>query len=176
MFISLGGHMKAKKEPKMDAIELLKEDHKKVKDLFDQFEDEENADRKKEIAEEAIQELKVHAVLEEEIFYPAVRAEIEDEENIMEEAQEEHHVAKVLIAELDQLKEMNETYEAKFMVLAENIRHHIKEEEGEMLPEAKKTDLDMEDLAQKMTERKEELLRDGVPATSEEEMVAGVAR
>jgi hypothetical protein len=168
--------MKAKKEPSTDAIALLKQDHKKVKDLFDQFEDEEDAEKKKEIAEEAIQELKIHAAIEEEIFYPAVREEIEDDEHIMEEAQEEHHVAKVLIAELDQLKEVDETYEAKFIVLAENVRHHIKEEEGEMLPEAKKTDIDMDALGAQMMERKEALLRDGVPTTQEEEMVAGASR
>jgi hypothetical protein len=164
--------MKTKKEPAMDAITLLKEDHKKVKDLFDQFEEAEDAKTKKEIAQKAIDELKVHAAIEEDIFYPAVKKEIDDEDNIMHEAEEEHHVAKVLIAELDQLDKMDETYEAKFIVLAENIRHHIKEEEGEMLPEAKKTDIDMEALGQEMMARKETLLREGVPATSEEQMVA----
>src|SRR5262245_58675535 len=126
--------MARKKQMQMtqNAIELLKEDHEKVKDLFDEFEDADGNQEKLRIAKAAIQELKIHSAIEEEIFYPEVRKAMEeDEENIMEEAEQEHHVAKVLIAELDQIDEMNETYEAKFIVLAENIRHHIKEEEGE---------------------------------------------
>jgi len=160
--------------PKTNAITLLKEDHRKVKDLFDQFEDASSASQKHKIAKEAIQELKIHAAIEEEIFYPTVRQNIEDEENIMNEAQEEHHVAKVLIAELDALESFDETYEAKFIVLAENVRHHIKEEEGNMFPEAKDMDVDMEALGQQLMERKEELKSQGVPKTPEEEMVACV--
>jgi hypothetical protein len=166
--------MKKNKEEKaadMNAIELLKTDHRKVKELFDEFEDSENDSEKYKIAQQAIEELKIHAVIEEEIFYPAVREAIEDDENIMNEAQEEHHVAKVLIAELDQIKSYDETFEAKFIVLAENIRHHIKEEEGEMLPEAKKADLDMEALGAQMAQRKEQLKSEGIPATPEEELV-----
>jgi hemerythrin-like domain-containing protein len=156
-----------------NAITLLKEDHRKVKDLFDQFEDSEDSQEKMKIAQEALQELKIHAAIEEEIFYPTVREAMkEDEQSIMEEAEQEHHVAKVLIAELDQLKEMDEIYEAKFIVLAENVRHHIKEEEGEMLPEAKKTDADMEGLGEQMMQRKQELQERGVPATEEESMVS----
>jgi hemerythrin-like domain-containing protein len=161
-----------KSEESMDAIELLKADHKKVKALFDDFEDTEDMSEKTQIAKQAIEELKIHAVIEEEIFYPAVRAAIDDEENIMNEAQEEHHVAKVLIAELDQMRDSDEHFEAKFIVLAESIRHHIKEEEGEMLPEAKKTDLDMDDLGAQMRERKQQLKAEGVPASKEEELVA----
>lgn len=160
--------------PKTNAITLLKEDHRKVKDLFDQFEDASNASQKHKIAKEAIQELKIHAAIEEEIFYPTIRQNIEDKENIMNEAQEEHHVAKVLIAELDALESFDETYEAKFTVLAENVRHHIKEEEGDMFPEAKDAEVDMEALGQQLMERKEELKSQGVPKTPEEEMVACV--
>src|ERR1044071_2465391 len=121
-----------------DAIELLKADHKEVKKLFDEFEEGKDQEAKAQAAKKAIQELKIHTVIEEEIFYPAVRGAIEDDENIMNEAQEEHNVAKMLIAELEQMDPENEHFEAKFMVLAESVRHHIKEEEGEMLPEAKK--------------------------------------
>src|SRR5688572_7900885 len=129
---------------KTDAIELLKEDHKKVKDLFEQFEKADGKAQKKSVADMALRELNLHAAVEEEIFYPAVRPDLEEE--IMNEADEEHHVAKVLIAELEGMDGGESHYEAKFLVLAENVKHHIKEEEGEMLPEAKKTDVDFEAL------------------------------
>jgi len=101
-----------------NAIALLKEDHAKVKDLFDQFDKAKDSAKKKRIADQAIMELKIHATLEEEIFYPKVRQEIADEENLMNEAQEEHHVAKVLIAELEKIDALDEVFEAKFTVLA----------------------------------------------------------
>ena len=87
-------------------------------------------------------ELKIHAMIEEEIFYPAVRRQLS--EDVMNEADEEHHVARVLIAELDRDGRGNDHREAKFTVLAESVRHHIREEEGEMLPKAKSLDLDFE--------------------------------
>lgn len=154
-----------------DAIAILKEDHQKVKKLFDEFEETDNKAKQKAIAKEAINELKVHATIEEELFYPAVRQEMDDEEGIMEEADEEHHVAKVLIAELDKMTGNEEHWEAKFIVLAENIRHHIKEEEGEMLPEAKKTDVDFEVLGDQMWEMKQKLMKEGVPPDAEAKMV-----
>src|SRR5581483_7295555 len=89
-----------------DAISLLKSDHDKVKDLFEQFENAENRREKKKIAAQAIMELKIHAAIEEEIFYPTVRRNIESD--LMNEADEEHHVAKLLIAELDQMSVSDE--------------------------------------------------------------------
>ncbi len=167
---------KAAKVENMDAIELLKADHKKVKAIFDQFENTDNKAMQFKLAKQAIEELKVHALIEEEIFYPAVREAIDDEDNIMNEAEEEHHVAKVLIAELDQMEKADEHFEAKFIVLAENIRHHIKEEEGEMLPEAKKADLDMNELGAEMMQRKEQLKAEGIPASKEEELLESASR
>jgi len=154
-----------------DAISLIKTDHEKVKALFDQFEKSENWSEKKKIVDEALMELKVHASIEEGLFYPSVREEINDEDGIMDEADEEHHVAKVLIAELDKMSGREDHWEAKFTVLAENIRHHIKEEESEMLPEAKKTDIDFEALGGQMWELKQKLLKDGVPPDAEAKMV-----
>ena len=89
----------------------------------------------------------------------------------MNEADEEHHVAKLLIAELDAMDGSESHFDAKFKVLAENVRHHIEEEEGEMLPKAQKVKLDFEALAEKMTARKEKLLAVGVPPVGEEAMV-----
>jgi hypothetical protein len=141
----------------LDAIHMLKEDHVKVKDLFEDFESTEDVKERKDIAEKAIQELEIHTMLEEEIFYPAVR-EATEEEDLMNEAEEEHHVAKVLIEELKKMEASSEHFPAKFMVLAENVRHHIKEEESEMLPKAKKSDADMEELGQLMMQRKQQLM------------------
>ena len=154
--------------PKTEAdnsIEMLKSDHQKVKGLFAQFEKAKDTRRKRKIVQEAISELKVHATIEEEIFYPPVRKEIDDAK-MMNEANEEHHVAKLLIAELDAMKGSEGQYEAKFIVLAENVRHHIKEEEEEMFPKVKKAKIDLQALGNKMSQRKEALMTQGVAPTS----------
>jgi hypothetical protein len=151
------------------AAAILKEDHDRVKALFDQFEAAKSRPAKVKIVRAALTELKVHAAIEEELFYPAVRAKVG--KGVMNEADEEHHVAKLLIAELDAMDGSESHFDAKFHVLAENVRHHIKEEEDEMLPKAQKVKLDFAALAEKMTRRKEKLLADGVPAVGEERMV-----
>jgi hemerythrin-like domain-containing protein len=144
-----------------DAIALLKEDHKKVKDLFDKFEKAKNSDEKERICQEAIKELKIHTTIEEEIFYPTVRQALGQEEEdaeLLNEAAEEHRVAKTIIEALEDMSADDEDFEAKFTVLAENVRHHIKEEEGELFPEARDADLDFKELGGKMQGRKEELM------------------
>jgi hypothetical protein len=151
------------------AVALLKEDHDRVKELFDRFEEAKTRPAKLKTVRATLIELKVHAVIEEELFYPAVRKPIGKE--IMNEADEEHHVAKLLIAELDAMDGSESHFDAKFHVLAESVRHHIKEEEDEMLPKAQKVKLDFAVLAEKMTRRKEKLLADGTPPVGEERMV-----
>lgn len=151
------------------AISILKKDHNKVRDLFDKFENAENLREKRKIVAEAITELKIHTAIEEEIFYPAVRRSIGNE--IMTEADEEHHVAKVLIAELERMDGKEDHYDAKFIVLSENIRHHIKEEESDMFPKARSTSIDMEELGKKMLHRKNQLMKTGVAIFAEEKMV-----
>jgi Hemerythrin HHE cation binding domain len=158
--------------PENHAISILMKDHDTVKDLFDRFEKSESGPEKQKIIKEALSELKIHAVIEEEIFYPAVRKYVE--KDLMNEADEEHHVARVLIAELDQEGRSNDHREAKFTVLAESVRHHIKEEEGEMLPKAKNAELDFEALGRKMLDRKKELKKRGVPLDAEHAMIAAV--
>jgi hemerythrin-like domain-containing protein len=151
--------------PSNPVFEMLQKDHKKVKDLFEQFEQAEDARTKQRIINEAIDELDVHARLEELLIYPAIRKELDDEE-VMDEALEEHHVAHVLLKELKRMRASDDRYEAKFKVLGESIKHHIKEEEGTMFPKAEKVDLDWEELAQKATTRKEALMarkNDGGP-------------
>jgi hypothetical protein len=160
------------KEKATNAITLLKEDHEKVKDLFEKFEKTNGSATKAKIVDEALMELKVHATVEEELFYPAVRQQIEDEEGLMDEADEEHHVAKVLIAELEKMRGDEAHWEAKFKVLAESVRHHIKEEEGKMFKEAKRTDIDFDMLGAQMANLKEELKQKGLRPDAEAKMIA----
>ena len=153
---------------KQDAVELLKEDHKKVQGLFTQFEKAKSSSDQHRIATEAILELEVHAKIEEEIFYPLVREAV-GLDDVMNEADEEHHVAKMLMAELTALPPDDQHYEAKFTVLAENVRHHIEEEETEMLPKAEKIGKQrLAEIGEQMLERKEALLAElgGKPTTA----------
>ena len=146
-----------------NAIALLKEDHKKVKQLFDQFEKAKDSSQKEKIAEEAIKELKVHTAIEEEIFYPSLRSALKDEEDdqdLLSEAAEEHRVAKTIIEALDEMDPSDSDYEAKFSVLAEAVRHHIKEEEGDLFPDAKDANVDLDELGEKLQARKEGLMAD----------------
>jgi hemerythrin-like domain-containing protein len=140
----------------MDAIKLLKDDHKKVKDLFREYEA--AGDRayqtKKRIAEQVFMELEVHSAIEEEIFYPAVREKAGKEgKELVAEGYEEHHVVETLMQELKALDPEDEAYDAKFKVLTENVEHHIEEEEQEMMPEAEDA------LGERVTELGEQMLR-----------------
>lgn len=146
-----------------DPIALLEEDHQKVKALFDEFEAATNKRSRQRIVRDAILELDVHAGIEEEIFYPAYAeaARESDQEDIVMEAKEEHHVVHLLIGELRDLPEIDERAAAKFTVLAENVRHHIDEEEQEMLPQAKRLLAGrLDELGERMMRRKRELLKD----------------
>ncbi|MFA7297450.1 MAG: hemerythrin domain-containing protein [Dehalococcoidia bacterium] len=148
-------------EQTTDPIAMLKEDHQAVQQLFDEFEQTNNSRSKARIAREALTMLDVHAGIEEEIFYPAFQSEAEDAEDIVLEAEEEHHVVHVLIAELHELEPSDPRYEAKFTVLAENVRHHIKEEEQEMLPKARKLGKErLADLGEQMATRRRQLQRE----------------
>jgi len=144
----------------VDPIELLKTDHEEVKKLFDQFEQGKSESAKSKAARKAIMELEIHAEIEEKIFYPAYHknAREKDADSIFREATEEHHVQHLLIKELKKMKDDDPEFEAKFTVLAENVRHHIQEEESEMLPEAANMDGDLlAELGEKMTEKKDKL-------------------
>jgi len=156
--------------PDTHAISIILKDHDTVKALFDQFEKAETGAKRDKIIAEALMELKIHAVIEEEIFYPAIRKHVG--KDLMNEADEEHHVARVLIAELESTGRENDHRDAKFKVLSESVRHHIKEEEDEVIPKAKELNIDFEALGQELLDRKEELKEEGVPADSEHSMVA----
>jgi hypothetical protein len=155
-----------------DAVGMLKSDHNRVKALFEQFETAEHKAEKQKIAKQAIEELRIHSAIEEELFYPAVREHLKN--GVMNEADEEHHVAKLLIAELDALNADNDHFDAKFTVLAESVRHHIKEEENDMLPKARDLPIDFQALREKMERRRAELKTTGLPPTPEDAMVRKV--
>jgi hemerythrin superfamily protein len=137
-------------------IEMLKEDHEKVKGLFEEFESAEGKEQA-DIAATAIMELEVHADLEEKLIYPAIREQI-DEEEMMNEAVEEHHLVHVLIKELKKLKPKDETFQAKFKVLGELVKHHIEEEEGEMFPKAQDSEIDWGTLETAVMKRRETVM------------------
>ena len=143
----------------MDAIDLLIEDHRKVEDLFKKFEElTERAEKgQADLVEQITSELVRHAAIEEQIFYPAVRSAIPDLDLDVREGLEEHGVVEQLLAELSNLESTDERYRPKMLVLIENTRHHIEEEEGELFPTVRK-EIDAEtreELGQAMEAAKE---------------------
>ena len=143
-----------------DALEFLKSQHREVEDLFKQFEklgDEGPSEEKEPIVRMACEKLTVHASIEEEIFYPAAR-EVEDAESLLNEAEVEHNTAKDLIATLDSMDASDPMFSATFTVLSEYIKHHVKEEEGELFPKVKKSDLDLDALGQELAAQADELM------------------
>lgn len=142
-----------------DAIAMLRADHAKVTKMFKEFErlDDDEAEEKAELVNQICTELTVHTQIEEEIFYPAVREAIE-EDDLMDEALVEHASAKELISQLQDMRPGDEHYDAKVTVLGEYIKHHVAEEQDEMFPKVKKSDLDIRALGEEMLARKQELL------------------
>lgn len=152
----------------MDAIALLKSDHDRVKSLFAQFEDnKENEDEKRKIAETIISEMMIHERIEEDVFYPAYRQAADKEgRELVAESVEEHHVVDLIVEELQTVELDDEQFDAKFKVLKENVEHHIKEEEEEMFPDAKKImdKATLDELGDVMFELKTNLMREIVAA------------
>jgi hypothetical protein len=143
----------------MDAIALLKADHRKVEDLFEKFESARNAARKQALAQQICTELLVHTAIEEEIFYPACAGGVEDD--TMNEAYVEHDAAKVTIAEVRSTHPDDRFFDAKMKVLSEQIRHHVHEEEKRsegMFAQARAAGVDVGSLGKRMAARKKALL------------------
>jgi hemerythrin superfamily protein len=143
-----------------DAISLLSADHDKVKALFDQYEElgERAHAGKQKLAVQICMELIKHTTIEEDIFYPAVRNADPDNQDAIDEAIVEHSAAKDLINQLLAMDSGEELFDAKMKVLSEQIHHHIEEEESEVFPKARKSDLDLEELGQQMAQRKKEVI------------------
>ncbi len=145
-----------KKPAGTDATTLLKMDHKIVDSLFKDYEATNSNNKKKQIVADICKELTIHAQIEEEIFYPAVKAALNDHE-LVPEAIVEHASLKELIAAIKDIEPDGEMYDAKVKVLGEYVKHHVKEEEKEMFPDAKDTKLDMTELGAQMLARKQQL-------------------
>lgn len=142
-----------------DAIALLKADHRKVEELFETFESTTSSSKRQSIARQICMELKIHTMLEEEIFYPAFRGKIEDD--TLDEAYVEHDGAKLLVNEIDAGSPSDDFFDAKVTVLSEEIKHHVHEEEMPskgMFAQCRKTDVDLVELRDQMLARKQELL------------------
>jgi hemerythrin superfamily protein len=122
----------------MDAIELLTSDHNEVRSMFEQFrtaKEAENTEQMRSLQQQIFDELETHTRIEEDIFYPAVKAlEVEDLTEVVSEGVQEHHVVKVLMREIRDGSDQ-EVFEAKMAVLMENVEHHAEEEESEMFPD-----------------------------------------
>ena len=130
---------------KQDPIEMLLEDHKKVQTLFNDFNKSEDEAARQNIVNKVCAELTVHAQVEEEIFYPAVREAI-DNVDLMDKAMVEHAAAKYLVHELETMQASDALYKAKFTVLGEYVNHHIEEEQAQIFPKVKKAKIDLEAL------------------------------
>lgn len=142
-----------------DATHLLMADHRKVEELFEKFEKASGTSQKKSIALQICNELKIHTMIEEEIFYPALEGKIDDD--LLKEAYVEHDGAKVLVNEIAAGGADEEFYEAKVKVLQEQIEHHVEEEEKQrnnMFQQARAADVDLNALGEAMLRRKEELM------------------
>jgi hemerythrin superfamily protein len=144
-----------------DAITMLKSDHRKVEALFREIEDADDDDLLEDLAQELVQALSVHAELEERIFYPAVRAALPDENDLIMEAVLEHGSLKMLIANLEQPGD--ELFRPSLKVLKEYVQHHVREEENEMIPKAQRSGLDFDALGEEMSELRRELLGQDAP-------------
>jgi len=155
------------------ALELLMSDHRKVEDLFEQFEQEKEGDEgtRREIAQQICNELTIHAQVEEELFYPWLRENLDDDEvDMVEEAQVEHNTAKDLIAQIEGATDIDEQYNARVKVLGEYIKHHVQEEENEIFPAVRDEQEELDELGQEMAARKGELKEEmGLPEEEEEE-------
>ena len=142
-----------------NGLQLLAQDHRKVEDLFEKFEKASGASNKEKIVKQICTELKVHAQIEEEIYYPAIRGKVEDDD--LDEAYVEHDSAKLLINELEAAEPSEEFYDAKVKVLKELIEHHVEEEEKQrdnLFQQTRAADVDLDALGEQLAARKAELM------------------
>jgi hemerythrin superfamily protein len=167
---------KAQSDSERDAIEMLLEDHKRVQKLFKDFEKNDRADEEtvREIAETACMEVQIHAILEEELFYPAIRSHLPANDaacqNFLNESEVEHECVDELVAKLQELEPDDAMYSAYFNVLAEYVRSHIRKEEKDLFPQVRSMEaLDLQQLAADMRLRREELFGEIEEGASKDE-------
>jgi hemerythrin-like domain-containing protein len=156
--------------PPRDAIALLKQDHRTVSALFEEFEKADDEEQSA-IAQRVCQLLTVHATIEEEVLYPAAKEAFDDEgDDMVNEAEVEHASCKELIAKIEGMGSDDEHFKATVTVLSEYIKHHVKEEENELFPALKKTDLDLKELGTRLADRKLALMEQmGIEEAEESE-------
>jgi hemerythrin superfamily protein len=145
----------------IDAIDLLTQDHRNVDELFEDYESmkEEGEDAEKEaLVAKICDELTVHAAIEEEVFYPAAREAVDDDADMLDEAEVEHEHIKMLVEELKTMSAGENLYDAKVKVLSEYVKHHVEEEEGEIFPAVRESELDLDALGAELAERKQQLM------------------
>ncbi len=147
----------------MEVTDLLHEDHQKVRNLFFEFSAAEKSTEKQTLVKEILTELHVHSTVEEEIVYPLVKQEAEEGQELVDEAETEHRVVKFLMAELSTMKPSDDQFDAKVLVLCELVNHHIREEEKEMFKKLRESGEDLEELAEQVMARKDELLAEPLP-------------
>lgn len=140
-----------------DAVKLLRQDHKEVDEMFEEYETLRSSAKKRALADRICKMLEVHTAIEEEIFYPAVRKALKMDE-MLDEATVEHASAKDLIRQIREEEPEDELFDAKVKVLGEYIRHHVKEEHTELFPKVKESKLDLQMLGMQMAERKQALM------------------
>lgn len=147
---------------KNDAIKLLKADHKEVSDMVAKYENGRlTKDRKVALAKQICLAVTVHAQIEEEIFYPAAREEARNGEDLLDEAEVEHGSIKELVAAIENgSPDDDDLFDARVKVLGEYVKHHVKEEEGELFPKLRKSDMDLEEVGAQLAARKETLMRE----------------
>lgn len=150
-----------------EVLGMLKDDHKRAKKAFRDFESLDSDEESARLVEQTCGELTVHAMLEEELFYPAIRDAMRDGE-LLEEAEVEHTSAKQLIEQLGSLTPAEERFSATFTVLGEYVKHHIKEEEREIFPKLARAQVDWEGLSDAMSVRRSELMEQFVPEAAAE--------
>jgi hemerythrin superfamily protein len=141
----------------VDALDLLKADHRAVEKLFEEYESARKPERKDDLAHKICMELTNHAELEETSFYPAVREVLPEDEDLLNEAEVEHSSLKWLIEQLESENSESPLFDAKVTTLKEYVQHHVKEEEKQMFPKIKKSELDTKELGKFLQERKKEL-------------------
>jgi hemerythrin superfamily protein len=148
-----------KEQEPVNAVDLLEQDHREVEEWFDEYDElnDDDEDRKGELAEKICLALKVHAQIEEEIFYPRAREAAKDDD-LIDEAIVEHATVKNLIGEIEEMEVGEEFYDAKVRVLGEMVKRHIQEEEEELFPELQSAKMDLEAVGKELAARKQELM------------------
>lgn len=152
-----------KLDPERDAIDLLRQDHRKVEALFKQFKNADNGRTKLSLARDICAELAVHAKIEEKLFYPTAKREAPDASDDVNEGIVEHEGIKRLVKQIPEMSANDEMFESRMTVLEEYVKHHVKEEESTMFPKIVESDVDLQALGRKLEAKKRRLKADAKP-------------